>query len=72
MSTIIEEATEGLREARNSLGRAEEELREWKAANQPLNTLHPTYHCFHIFFRVKLCVTSKSQKNISPISPKKW
>jgi hypothetical protein len=49
MSTIIEEATEGLREARNSLGRAEEELREWKAANQPLNTLHPTYHCFHIF-----------------------
>ena len=43
MSTIIEEATEGLREARNSLRRAEEELREWKVANQPLDTLHPTF-----------------------------
>lgn len=43
MSTIIEIATTGLREASESLRRAEEELRNWKTTNQPLNTLHPTY-----------------------------
>ena len=43
MSTILENADRRVNEATESLRRAEEELREWKAANQPLNTTHPTY-----------------------------
>jgi predicted Ser/Thr protein kinase len=43
MSTLMEEANRGANEAAESLWRAEEELREWKAANQPLDTTHLTY-----------------------------
>jgi predicted Ser/Thr protein kinase len=39
----MEVATAALQQASESLRRAEEELREWKAANQPLNTTHPTF-----------------------------
>ena len=39
----MEEATLGLRQARESLLRAEQELFEWKTANKPLVTTHPTY-----------------------------
>ncbi|MEY4861055.1 MAG: hypothetical protein RL059_754 [Bacteroidota bacterium] len=43
MSTVIEDANKRANEATESLRRAEEELREWKVANQPLDTLHSTY-----------------------------
>ncbi len=43
MSSVIEEVTAGLREARESLRIAVEEFREWKVANQPLDITHPTY-----------------------------
>jgi hypothetical protein len=45
MSTVIEIATTGLSEARESLRRAEERLNAYmdNPANQPLNTTHPTY-----------------------------
>jgi hypothetical protein len=43
MSTVIEDANRRANEATESLRRAEEELREWKVANQPLDTLHPTF-----------------------------
>jgi len=43
MSTVIEDANKRANEAPESLRRAEEELREWKVANQPLDTLHSTY-----------------------------
>ena len=43
MSTVVENATTGLGEARESLRRAEEDLRNWRTTNQPLNPTHPTY-----------------------------
>ena len=43
MSAVIENADRRVNEATESLRRAEEELKEWKVANQPLNTTHPTY-----------------------------
>ena len=43
MATVIEDANRRVNDATESLKRAEEELREWKAANQPLDTTHPTF-----------------------------
>jgi hypothetical protein len=43
MSTIIANADRRVNEATESLRKAEVELREWKVANQPLNTTHPTF-----------------------------
>jgi hypothetical protein len=43
MLTVLEEATLGLRQARESLQRAELELVDWKAANKPLDTSHATF-----------------------------
>ncbi len=43
MSSVIENADRRLNVATESLRIAEEEFREWKLANQPLDTTHPTY-----------------------------
>ena len=43
MPTVVENATTGLVEARESLRIAEQDLRNWKTTNQPLDPTHTTY-----------------------------